>query len=117
MVASGTATLETALFGVPMVIVYRMNPLTYQLARRLVKVEHIGIVNLLAGRRVAPEFVQQEASPERLLPAVAELLADSPARRAMLDGFREVRDLLGGPGASARAAAEIVQLVEERKHG
>ncbi|HRZ83239.1 MAG TPA: lipid-A-disaccharide synthase [Candidatus Hydrogenedentes bacterium] len=117
MVASGTATLETALFGVPLVIVYRMNPLTYQLARRLVKVEHIGIVNLLAGRRVAPEFVQQEASPERLLPAMKELLADSPARRAMLDGFREVRELLGGPGASARAAAEIVQLVEERKHG
>lgn len=116
MVTSGTATLETALFGVPLVILYKMNPVTFQLARHLVHVEHIGIVNILAGRRVAPEFIQHEAVPERVAPVLLDLVGDTPARRAMLADLDGVREGLGGPGASARAAAEIIALLEESRH-
>lgn len=111
LVASGTATLETALFGVPMGIVYRVSPLTYWLARRLVRIEHIGIVNILAGRCIAPEFVQGDARPEKILPAALEIIADSPRRAQMLDDFRGVRALLGAGGASDRAASEILRFL------
>jgi len=108
MVASGTATLETALFGVPFLILYKVTPITYQLARWLVDIEHIGIVNILAGRRVVPEFVQHEARPTRMLPVARGLIADTPARAEMLTELHAMRELLGGGGASERAAREIL---------
>jgi len=102
---SGTTTIEAALAGAPQVIAYRMNGLTYRLARRLVKVPHIGMVNLVAERRVAPELIQDEASPERLAAAVLPLLEEGSAERAdQLEGIAEVRRRLGGPGAARRAA-------------
>jgi len=112
LVASGTATLETALFGVPMAILYRTSALNYWLARRLVNVDHIGLVNILAGRGIVPEFIQADACVEKVLPAALELVAGSRAREQMLADLREVRDSLGGPGASARAAAEILGVVK-----
>lgn len=108
MVASGTATLETALFGVPMAILYRVSPASYWLAKRLVTIEHIGLVNILAGERIVPEFIQGDAAPAKILPTALELIGDTPARETMRQDLQRVRDLLGGPGASERAAHAIL---------
>ncbi len=116
LVASGTATLETALFGVPMVILYRVNPVSYRLARWLVDVEHIGMVNILAGRRIVPEYVQHEVRPETILSEALELMEDGPMRECMLADLGAVRENMGGGGASRRAAAEILTLLEGEKH-
>jgi lipid-A-disaccharide synthase len=105
LVASGTATLECAAVGTPMVVVYRANPLTYALARRLVRVPLIALPNLIAGRAVVPEFVQ--TGPEPVAEAAFALLDDGPARAEALAGLADVRTRLGGPGASARAAQRI----------
>lgn len=105
IVKSGTTTLEAALAGTPFVVAYRMNPLSYQLARRLVEVPHIALANLVAGERLAPELVQDAATPEALSAAVLPLLdAQSSERRRMVDGLSRVRESLGGPGAAARVA-------------
>jgi len=113
LVTSGTATLETALFETPMVILYRMSEWTYWPARLLVRgISHIGIVNILARRGVVPEFIQHDAVPEKIIPAALELIEEGPARSAMLEGFREVRGLLGGSGASERAAQEVLGLLK-----
>lgn len=111
VVASGTATLETALFGVPMIIVYRVSPLTYTLARMLVDIEHIGMVNILAGRGIVPEFIQGAVRTASLLPVALSLIDDTPERSAMLDALEQVRLNLGGGGASERAAEEILSLI------
>jgi lipid-A-disaccharide synthase len=106
---SGTSTLEAAMALTPLVIAYRMHPLSYLLARRLVRVDRIGMVNLVAGRRVAPELIQGAVTPEALERAVRPLLdPDSPERRAQLEGLAEVRRRLGESGA-ARRAAEIAR--------
>ncbi len=111
LVASGTATIETALFGVPLGIMYRVNPVSYYLARLLVSVRHIGMVNILAEREIAPEYIQRNATPERILPLMLELIEDSDRRNRMLADLREIRNRLGGPGASQRAAAEIITVL------
>jgi len=108
VVASGTATVEAALLGAPMIVVYRLAPLTYLLGRRLVKVPHFAMANLIAGERVVPEVIQRELTPERVAAEVRALL-DAPARRErMREGLAEVRRRLGEPGASARAAAAVL---------
>ncbi len=112
LVASGTATIETALFGVPMAIVYRVNPVSYLLARLLVHVRHIGMVNILAEREIAPEFIQARASVDQILPKMLEIIEDGDRRGRMLADLKELRLRLGGPGASQRAAAEILRLIK-----
>jgi lipid-A-disaccharide synthase len=104
IVASGTATLETALLGVPLVVIYRMNALTYVLARLATDLPHIGMPNLIAGRRIAPELVQGECTPERIAAETRRLLTDPGAAGAMRRGLDEVRGRLGRPGAIGRAA-------------
>lgn len=116
MVASGTATLELALFSMPMVILYRVSALSYLLARLLVNIQHIGLVNILAQRTVVPEYIQHEATAERILPKALELIGDTPAREEMLAGLEEVRRILGGGGASDRAASEILDFLKEHTH-
>ena len=112
VVASGTATVEAALLGAPMVVVYRLAPLTYLLGRRLVKVPHFAMANLIAGERVVPEVIQRELTPERVAAEVRALL-DAPARReAMQAGLAEVRRKLGEPGASGRAAAVVLDAAQ-----
>lgn len=107
LVASGTATLETALLGTPFAIVYKLNALTYQMARRIVKVPHFGLANVVARREVAPELLQGEVNPERLGLELTRLLDPATARRVRAE-LGEVRGHLGQPGAAARVAEDLL---------
>jgi len=102
--ASGTATLETALLGRPMIVIYRLSRLTYWLARWLVRVDHVGMVNLLAGERLVPELIQDEANPERLVAESRALLDNQALRSAIVEKLARVRERLGTPGATERVA-------------
>jgi lipid-A-disaccharide synthase len=105
--ASGTATLECALLGVPMIVGYRLRPLSAVVARRLVRVPHVALANLIAGERAAPELLQEAWNPERLVAATRSLAAGGAdlQRRAL----HEVRRRLGEPGASRRAAEAVAE--------
>jgi lipid-A-disaccharide synthase len=103
-VASGTATLETALFGTPLAIVYRTGWLNYLVARRMVRLPRIGLPNILAGEDVAPELLQSAFTPERLAATLAPWLDDPGERERRRAALAVVRERLGGPGASRRAA-------------
>jgi lipid-A-disaccharide synthase len=108
---SGTTTLEAAIALCPLVVAYRTNPVEYALARRLVKIPFIGLVNIVAGRDVAPEFVQDALQPRALVDALAPLLdRGSPRRAAQVDALRGVRDSLGETGAADRVAAMALDL-------
>lgn len=102
--ASGTATLETALLLKPMVIIYRLSWLTYWLARLLVRVEHIGMVNLIAGERVVPELVQSKLQPEGIVEESRRLLDDPDVRCRIVAKLSKLREQLGSPGAAGRVA-------------
>lgn len=104
LVASGTATLETALMNCPMLVVYKTSLPTYLIGRQLIRVNHIGMVNLIAGRTVCPEFIQHDATPEKLAVALTPLLGETTERAAQLTGLAEVATKLGAPGAANRAA-------------
>jgi lipid-A-disaccharide synthase len=113
LTASGTATVQTAIHDTPMVIVYRVSPLSYRLLRRLVTVETIGMVNLIAGERIVPELVQDEFTPEAVAREAVSILTD-PGRAARIRaGLARVRSRLGGPGASRRAAEAIMRVVRQ----
>ncbi|NIR33343.1 MAG: lipid-A-disaccharide synthase, partial [Desulfuromonadales bacterium] len=94
---SGTVTLQIALVGTPMAILYKMSPLTYAIGKRLVKVPHIGLANIVAGERVAQEFIQDEANPEAVAAEVLRLLDDADYRRQVLEGLKLVRERIGEP--------------------
>ena len=117
VVASGTATVEAALAGVPTVIVYRVSPLTFALARRLVRVPHVGMANLLAGERVFPELLQDDFTPERLAHEVLSLIQDPGRLKAVRRGLATVIRRLGGPGASRRAAWVAMELITSARPG
>jgi lipid-A-disaccharide synthase len=112
IVASGTATVEAALLGAPMVVVYRLSPWTYRLGRRFVRVPYYAMVNLIGGRRVVPELIQGDFTADRVLAEIVPLLDDTEARRRMLQDLGEVREKLGAPGASARAAAAVAPYLD-----
>lgn len=110
VVCSGTATLETAMWGVPFIITYRTSPLTYLLARLLVRgVRNIGMANLVAGREFAAELIQSQVTPKAIAGGIRPLLKDGPAREAALKGSVLVRKALGPPGSSNRAARLIMK--------
>jgi lipid-A-disaccharide synthase len=110
LTASGTATVQTALHDTPMVIVYRVSPLSYRLLRRLISVDAIGMVNLIAGRRIVPELIQDEFTPEAVAREAVTMLTDPERAAAIRADLARVRDKLGGPGASRRAAAAILRV-------
>lgn len=112
VVASGSATLQVALAQTPMVIVYKVSPLTFWIARRLVHLKTIGLVNIVAGTRIVPELLQEEVSAERIQGEVGRLLKDEGARERMRQALKGVGDRLGAAGASSRAANIILEKLQ-----
>jgi lipid-A-disaccharide synthase len=107
VIASGTATLEAAYYGLPYCLVYKVAWPTYLLGKILVKIEHIGLVNILAGRTVVKEFIQRQASPELVAAELHILLDSAEARLSMQQSLAETAALLGGTGAHERAATVV----------
>jgi len=112
LTASGTATVQTALHDTPMVIVYRLSPLTYRLGKRLVNVSTVGMVNLIAGEMIVPELIQDAFTPEAVAREAISMLTDRLRAAKIRDGLARVRAKLGGPGASRRAALAILNVVK-----
>jgi lipid-A-disaccharide synthase len=108
--ASGTATVQTALHGKPMVVLYKLSPMTYRLGRRLALVDMYAMVNLIAGRRIVVELIQDGCTPEAVATETTRLLTDSGYRSQMVAAIEDVKARLGGPGASDRAAAAILEV-------
>ncbi len=111
VVASGTATVQTALHGKPMVVVYKVTPMTYRIAKRLARVDTYAMVNLIAGQRIVRELIQEECTVDAITDEAVRILTDSDYRSRMVAALEEVRRRLGGPGASDRAAEAVLDLV------
>jgi len=113
IVASGSATLEAAYFGMPFVLIYKVAWPTYLAARLVVNVDFLGMPNLLAGKKVVPEFIQHEAKPDAIVSAVRVLMEDSSARARMISDFEAIITKVGGGGASERAGQAILEELKE----
>ena len=111
MVASGTATLETALLNTPMAIIYKMSPLTYAIARMIIRVKNIGLVNIIAGKTIVPELIQGEATSERLAEEINTILANPAGMETIKNDLATIREKLGKPGAADRAAAIALDMI------
>jgi lipid-A-disaccharide synthase len=114
LTASGTATVQTAMHGTPMVVLYRLSPLTYTLGKPLARVDMYAMVNLIAGHRVVPELIQDACTPDAVADEAVALLTDRAKRDTMVRALEAVTAALGGPGASARAAEAVIDLVRAR---
>ena len=113
MVTSGTATLETGLMAVPMVIIYRTSALTYFIVTKLVRnLAHVGLVNIVAGRRIVPELIQHEVTPRKIADVISEMLADPARYNQVKEDLLKVREQLGADGASARAASVVMECMK-----
>ena len=113
--ASGTATLEGTILRKPMIILYRVSPLSYLIARMMVRVKYIGLVNLVAGREVVPELIQGNANPERVAEEALRILRDPDHQRKMTEAMEGVCRSLGDPGAARRAARIVCSLLDAGK--
>jgi lipid-A-disaccharide synthase len=111
MVASGTATLDTAIMGIPMAVLYKVSPLSYWLGKRLIQVPFISLVNLIAGEEVVPELIQEDVTPERLADEAISLLEDETKRNTMVENLTRIRMDLGKGGASKRAASIAIEMM------
>jgi lipid-A-disaccharide synthase len=114
MVTSGTATLETALFGVPQVVMYRTGPMAYALAKRIIKVNFISLVNLILGRGLVQEVIQHGLE-ERAGGELERILEDEGYREGILAGYREMEKKLGDAGVARRIAGRMVELLKEHR--
>lgn len=112
IVTSGTATLETAWYGTPMVVVYRTSLVTFLLGKMLVKIPHIGLVNIVRGKKVVPELIQGGCTVRGLTTAVREILTNAPYEQTMRAELSKVKQQLGTPGASEKVAANIIALAQ-----
>ena len=115
LTASGTATVQTALHDTPMVVVYRVSPMTYRLGRGLVKLDTFAMVNLIAGERIVPELIQDAFTPEAAASEAVSMLTDDARVRSIRAGLARVRERLGGPGASRRAAEAILEVARGKQ--
>ena len=113
MATSGTVTLELAILGVPMVVAYRIAPITYFLGRRLIKVPYVSLVNLVADRKIVPELLQDNATPENICSALTDLVLTTESRKLMRRELASVCEQLGGPGASSRVAQLALEIVRQ----
>ncbi|AJE03718.1 lipid-A-disaccharide synthase [Geobacter pickeringii] len=114
---SGTVTLEIALMGVPMVIIYTVSPLTYHVGKRLIKVDHIGICNIVAGERVVPELIQHEASAGRIAAEIGRYLDDGEYSREVRKKLGMVKEKLGSGGCSEKVAAIVLNMLGKQVNG
>jgi lipid-A-disaccharide synthase len=112
--ASGTATVQTALYGKPMVVLYKLSPMTYRLGRRMALVDTYAMVNLIAGSRVVVELIQDNCTVEATTEEAVRLLTDQDYRMRMIAALEDVKTKLGGPGASDRAADAVLDVVHSR---
>ena len=117
VVASGTVTLEAAIFGIPMIIIYKMSPVTYWLGKMLVRsrVKNFGLVNLIAGRDISPELLQGEVSSKKIADMAFEMLNDASGLEKTKNELLGIKDMLGGPGASKRVADIAFNMLEKPK--
>jgi lipid-A-disaccharide synthase len=113
LMASGTATVQAAIHNTPMVIVYRLSRLSHWLVRRLVTVDKVGMVNLIAGEKIVPELIQEAFTPATVAGEAIAVLTDSVRLTRVRDGLARVREKLGGPGAGRRAAEAILKVVRK----
>ena len=108
-VASGTATLESACFGTPFIVVYRVSPISWCIGKMLVKIDSIGLVNIVAGKKIAPELLQSDLTPARLAREALNILKDEKSYAETSSELLKVKKLLGEPGASKKAAEIIIK--------
>ena len=113
--ASGTATVQAALHGRPMVVVYRLSPLTYRLGKPFLLVKHVAMVNLIAGRRIVPELIQEDCTAENIAIETLKLLTNREWADQTRRALEDVRAKLGGPGASGRAADAVLQIAKTKQ--
>jgi len=114
IVASGTATLETALFHVPQVVVYKGNPVSITIARMVVKIKYISLVNLIMDSPVVKELIQQDSSPQNIAAELGMILNGNEYRQSMLDNYAKLDEKMGSPGASAKTAGLIIKYATKK---
>jgi len=107
IIASGTATLEAAVLGLPTIVCYKTSNITYWLGKQLAKVEYLSLINLIAKHQIVPEFLQHKMTPGNLIKAIVPLLSDTPERKKMIDGYKQITKELGTPGVYTRTAKLI----------
>lgn len=112
LVTSGTATLETALFNVPQVVCYKTSTISYSIAKRLIKVDYISLVNLIAGKKVVEEMIQADMNPVSVRAELRKVASPSPDRQKMLEGYKNIRKIMGNEKASQNAARLMVQYLK-----
>ena len=113
LITSGTATLETALFNVPQVVVYQAGKISYSIAKRLVSIKYISLVNLILDKEVVTELIQNDLTVENLEKEFQKII-DKPNREKMQNDYKQLKELCGGVGASDNIARGIVKIVEEK---
>ena len=112
--ASGTVTLEAAISGTPTIIIYKVSPVTYWLGRLMIQVKNVGLVNLIAGENIVPELLQDKATPENIADSVFNMLNDTKELQKLRKKVVEIRNMLGGPGASERVAKIALSIMEKK---
>lgn len=115
LTVSGTVTLQIALTGTPMAILYKASPLTYEIGKRLVRVDHFGLPNIVAGQRIVPEFLQDMATPEALADEALHVLTDTDYAETIKNGLRTVQAKLGEPGCASRVAEMLFGMIQRHE--
>jgi lipid-A-disaccharide synthase len=116
LVASGTATLETALFKTPMVIAYRQSPISWAIMRQMAYLPYVGMPNILAGEKLVPELLQDQATPQALADALLALLRDGEARKRQIARFRDFHAMLR-QNTAEKAADAVLEVMDQKRHG